>query len=109
MQNQRPVPIVVVCAILAVFTLISLPSAFYVFQAKGMGILFGLYNIVDIALSVFCLYGLWNMKKWSVILYTVLFAISLIVSLMGGGFTFFGIIVPVILLVVMYMNYQLMD
>ena len=101
MQKQPPVAIIVVCAVLAVFTLLGLTSIF-------AGGLWSLYGIVDTLLSIAVIYGLWMMKKWSVILYTILFLIGLVISLMNGGLSFM-LIVPILLLVVMYMNYSLME
>ena len=101
MQNKPPTAIIVVCAVLAIFTLLGLTGIF-------AGGLWSLYGIVDTLLSVAVIYGLWIMKKWSVILYTVLFLISLVISFMTGGLSFM-LIVPVILLVVMYMNYGLVE
>ena len=103
-QNRRPVGIIVVCAILGVFTLFSIPTLFL----GLLGPLYMLYNLVNVALSILCIYGLWMMKKWSVILYTILFLIETGISLIMGGFSFW-IIIPIALLVVMYMNYNLMD
>lgn len=102
MQKQPPVAIIVVCAVLAIFTLSELAG---IFAGGAFG---ALYGIVDILLSVAVIYGLWMMQKWSVILYAVLFLIGLVVSLMSGGLSFM-LIVPIILLVVMYMNYGLME
>ena len=102
MQKQPPTAIIVVCAVLAIFTLSEFTS---VFSGSAFWMLYG---IVDTLLSVAVIYGLWIMKKWSVILYTVLFLISLVISLMTGGLSFM-LIVPIILLVVMYMNYGLME
>ena len=104
MQNRPPVGIIVVCAVLGVLTFMALIGLRVGFTNP----LIFIYLLASIVLDALVIYGLWNMKKWSVILYVVSVLVGTVISLVQGGLSIM-IVIPVILLAVMYMNYGLME
>ncbi len=53
--------------------------------------------------------GLWTMKKWGIITYTILFAINQVVLLASGVWNIFALVLPAIVIAIGFSKYKLMD
>ena len=56
-----------------------------------------------------CMVGLWLMKKWSLIAFTVFVLILQVVYLAAGTWSIWSLVVPGIILYVGFLNYSEMD
>ena len=63
-----------------------------------------LYTIVQIAIFI----GLWNMKKWALIGYTISFVIGIFINLAYGG-GLFGILIPLLVVISGWKNVEEMS
>ena len=99
----RPVAITVICvvmAILLVLTLIGLLTATGMLLEASPTVF--IYSIISVIVTGACVYGFWIMKKWALYLYTALFVIGVIITLITAGVrgAAIGQIVPLIILAV---------
>ena len=53
--------------------------------------------------------GLWMMKKWSIVTYTIFFAINQVVLLVAGVWNIFALIIPGIVIAIGFSKYKLMQ
>jgi hypothetical protein len=88
--GQRPVAITVICIIIAVLLVLGVIGIIGLMTAAGSaGVTVPawslIWSIANIVLTGIAIYGLWIMKKWGLYLYTALFVIGVVMSLMIGG------------------------
>jgi len=101
-MKKRPVIIsiaVVLGMIGAIFVLIG--SIIVMAISPFIGIITLLIAFFQIAV----LAGLWKMKRWALITYTVLF----ILGLFGGNTQWYNIILPILVIVFGFISYKEMD
>jgi hypothetical protein len=102
--GQRPVVITVICIIMAVLVVLGVIGIITLMTAStaaGMTPTAGslIYAIASIVLTGVAAWGLWMMKKWGLYLYTALFVVGLIMSIMSagvGGISIVGNLVPLV-------------
>ena len=66
-----------------------------------------LYTVI-LAAGVVCMLGLWQMKKWGVIAFVVLFVLGQLVAITQGGWSLGGFVAWLIALIVGIMYYPKM-
>lgn len=108
MKKKRPILITAVCTFMVLGALISIPVAFSD-TAKSIGAWYPPFLMISTIVGLAVTVGLWQMKKWSVILYVSMFAISQIMMLSTGIWNLLALIVPVIFIAVIASQYKLMD
>ena len=111
-MKQRPTLITVVCIIgfvsfgLAAF---AVPS-FYGRLTATYGAWYGPVWVASLCLTVAALIGYWMMKKWGVYLYTVAFLAGTILGVVKGiPFTLLGVVVPIGICAIGFLNLKKMD
>ena len=102
MAARRPIVItiaVILGMIGAILGLIGSIAALAILPL--IGIIMVAVSILQIAILV----GLWNMRRWALITYTVLF----VVSLFGGNIRWWDIVIPVLVIIFGFLHYREMD
>jgi len=87
MTNKRPGIITAICILGFVGAAFTIPMIFSDI-AKSIGTWYPPYLAFSVVFGLVCMIGLWMMKKWSIIAYTVFAAINQ-VSLIAIGFSKF--------------------
>ncbi|MBU0981061.1 hypothetical protein KKC94_00025 [Patescibacteria group bacterium] len=108
MKNKRPKLITAVCIFMALGALFAIPSVFSDI-AKSIGIWYPPFLMISSIVGIIVTVGLWQMKKWSVILYVSMFGVSQIMMLSTGIWNAFALILPGIFIAVIASQYKLMD
>lgn len=67
---ERPLPFTVACKIGIIGAVISLPYVLSGSHVKDVGGWFPFYMIFSTVVSIYCLLGLWSMRRWSLYLYS---------------------------------------
>ncbi len=101
MKGNRPIIIsiaVILGMIGAVLGLIASITAIAVFPLVGVIAL--IISLIQIAILI----GLWNMKRWALIVYTILFVINLFTT----DITFW-IIIPILVIIFGFLHYKDME
>jgi hypothetical protein len=102
-SGGRPIAITVICVVMAILTVLALigllTAAGLLMEASATAFI---YSIISVIVTAACIYGFWFMKKWALHLYSALFVIGIIISLMTAGVrgALIGQIVPLIILAV---------
>lgn len=111
-MTQRPTLITVVCIIAFVSFLLgvlAMPSIYGRLTAT-YGAWYGPVWIASLCLSVAALIGYWMMKRWGVYLYTAAFLGGTILGVVKGmPFTLLGVVVPIGVCAVGFLNLKKMD
>lgn len=96
---DRPVAITVICIISAIGIVLSIIGLLMAFAAlSAIAVWYPIWAIVSVVVGGICTYGLWMMKRWALLLYSVLFVIQQIIGLAVGGWSLIGLIIPLIVL-----------
>jgi hypothetical protein len=104
--SERPVAITVICVISAigiVLSIIGLLSGSAMLTAIAAWYPF--WAAASIIVGAVCTYGLWMMQKWALFLYTAMFVVNQIILLMLGAWSIFGLVIPLVVLVICW-SYQ---
>lgn len=107
--KKRPIIITIFCVLGFFVTLCSIPIIFFVDTKDIIGAWFPPVFLFFSALELITLVGLWMMKKWSVILYIVIFATVQVALLATGSWSISTLINPGILLAISFTQYTKMD
>ncbi len=67
------------------------------------------FFLVTLGIGIASMIGLWNMKRWAVYTYTLNFVIGLIFSLSTGTADFLSFIIPIIVIIIIWANFQIME
>jgi hypothetical protein len=108
MEKKRPIAITVICIIGFIGAAVVLPLNLYALL-QGDRTWYPLLSIVNGALGLATIIGLWMMKKWSVIVYTATYVITLLVLLATGRWSLVGLIVPLVVIIIGFYYYRQMD
>lgn len=101
MSNRRPAVIIVVCTILALSALLTLPGVVYLAWARHFGSVRPLLAAGSVAVTVTTAVGLWNSRRWSVVLYGLYTAVSQLILAAFGEWHAPALLFPLALFVVM--------
>ena len=108
MANKRPGRITAICVFGLFGALFTIPMLFSN-VVKQIGPWYPPYLALSFIVGSACLIGLWMMKKWGVITYTVLVGINQIVLIAMGVWNVFALIIPVIIIAIGFSKYKLME
>jgi hypothetical protein len=98
---NRPVAITVICIISAIGIVLSVIGLLMAFTAlSAIAAWYPFWAAVSIALGAACTYGFWMMKKWALILYSVLFVVQQLIGLTTGSWSVISLIIPLIVLAI---------
>ena len=104
---QRPHVITIICA-LYIFNVLGIIFAPFSDKAWSIGFWYPPYLCFSGVIILICIYGFWEMKKWSIILYLPFVAVNQIVMQAMGLWTPATIIIPGIILLVVLSQYRKM-
>ncbi len=104
---ERPVIITVICIIGFIGLLFVVPIIFSEI-AKSVGAWYPPYLVFSTIIGLVCMIGLWMMKKWSIIAYTLFVVINQVVMITFGVWNIFALIIPGIVIVIGFLNYKKM-
>jgi hypothetical protein len=108
MPNKRPGIITAICVIGFAGALIAIPFIFSDLS-KQIGAWYPPYLAFGVVVGLVCMIGLWMMKKWSIIIYTIVFSINQVVLLAFGVWHIFALIIPGIVIAIGFSKYKLME
>jgi len=108
MQNKRPGILTAVCIVGFLGTLGAIPLLFSGSTAT-LGTWYQPVFILGTIVSLVSFIGLWMMKKWGIITYTVAYAVSEMVTVAVGMGNIFQLIVPGIIIAIGFSKYKLME
>jgi hypothetical protein len=106
-DTQRPNIITIMCA-LYIFGLLFTIIAPFSEAAWSIGFWYPPYLAFSAVISLICIYGFWEMKKWSIMLYLTFVAVNQIVMQAMGLWMSTTIIIPGIILLVVLSQYRKM-
>ncbi|MEM2956565.1 MAG: hypothetical protein QW041_03280 [Candidatus Pacearchaeota archaeon] len=108
MAVKRPGIITAICIIGFIGALITVPMIFSEI-AKSIGVWYPPYLAFSAVVGLACMIGLWMMKKWSVIVYTIFVAINQVVLIAMGMWNVFALIIPAIVIGIGFWKYKEME
>ena len=106
--NKRPGIITAICIIGFIGAALTIPLIFSSI-ADSIGAWYPPYLGLSAIVGLVCTIGLWQMKKWSVITYTVFAAINQIVLMVNGVWNVFALIIPAIFIAIIFSKFKEMD
>lgn len=107
MEKKRPGVITAVCIIGFIGVAFTIPMIFSDF-AKSTGDWYPPYLAFSAIIGLVSMIGLWKMKKWGVIVYAALVALSQIVLLATGLWNILALILPAILIAIVFSQFSKM-
>jgi hypothetical protein len=113
---QRPIAITVICIIMAVLVVlgaIGLITLMTASTAVGVTMTAGsmVYSVASVVLTGASAWGLWMMRKWGLYLYTALFVVGLIMSVITagvGGLSIISNLIPLVLVIICWVYHARM-
>ncbi len=107
-KAKRPIAITIICVLGLIGAVVSVPLIFSS-VARSIGAWYPPYLALCSVIGLACMVGLWMMKKWAVFLYTGLLVINQVVLLAMGVWNPLALVVPLIVVVVAFMNLSKMS
>lgn len=107
-KAKRPIAITIICVLGFIGAAVSVPLIFSA-TARSIGAWYPPYLAVCSIAGLACMVGLWLMKKWSVFAYAGLLAINQVVLMAMGVWNIFALVIPLIVVVVAFMNLSKMS
>ena len=105
MVVKRPGIITVICIIGFIGALIAIPMAFSEI-ASSIGAWYPPYLAFSAMVGLVCMIGLWMMKKWSIVAYTIFVAINQVVLIAMGVWNLFALIIPGIVIAIGFSKFK---
>jgi hypothetical protein len=99
--NQKPLIISAICMI-GLINAIQMLSLILSPMAKQAGAIYPLYFSLSVVISLICIAGLWLLKRWAALLYTVLLICNQIVLVVMGYWELTAAIIPVAIIVLLF-------
>jgi hypothetical protein len=107
-EKKRPIAITVICILGFLGVALSIPLI--VSDIAGMvGPWYPPYLALGVVVGLACMVGLWMMKKWAVIAYTMMIVINQVVMLAMGVWNVMAIIIPGIVIAIGFSYFSRMD
>jgi len=106
--NKRPIIITILCITMFVLAPYAFITAFTDAAAQVVEWWYPPYSVFCSIIVLICMIGLWKMKKWSVIAYTIFTGITQVVVIVMGVWGIVGLIVPGIVIAIGFSQYKLM-
>ena len=97
----RPIPITIMCVILAIGLVYAIPVIFSD-AARAIGAWYPPFLAIATIVGAICTVGFWLMKKWSVYLYTAMVVVNQVVMIGMGVWTIKGLLLPAIVVVIAF-------
>ncbi len=107
MENKRPAAIIAICVIWLLF-LLNVAYAFFLLDTSVLASWFKIYFVVLTASWLTSLTGIWMMRKWGPILFTVLFAVNQLETTINGTWSFDSVLLPILIIAVSYAHFNRM-
>ena len=98
---QRPIIITIICLIGFLSLLILIPILFSK-SAANVGLWYRPFLALSGFVSFMCMLGLWRMKRWAPITYTLYVIVGQIVSLYHEVASFQSILIPLLISIIMF-------
>jgi hypothetical protein len=96
-RAKRPTSITVICVIGFLGALITVPLIFSSI-AQQIGTWYPPYLAFSAVVGLFCMVGLWMMKKWAAYAYTGFVAVNQVVMLAMGVWNIMALLIPAIVI-----------
>ncbi|CAG7857342.1 hypothetical protein MCAMS1_02125 [biofilm metagenome] len=71
-------------------------------MTKHLGIIFPAFFVLSVVISLICIVGLWLLKKWAAVTYSVLLIFNQIALVIMGYWEFTALIVPAVIIALLY-------
>ena len=108
MKSKRPLAITIICVIVSIGILLTLPMIFS--QASlNIGSWYPLFLGFSTILGFVCMIGLWKMKKWGVFIYTIFVAINQILLYSLNLWNYMALLIPAIVIGIGFYYLKEMD
>jgi hypothetical protein len=92
-QTKRPLLLTVLCILSALGALVVIPAVFSP-SIRRVAIWYPEYLAFSTVIGLICTFGIWKMKKWAVILYTVMFFVAQVILISIGAWKIYGALIP---------------
>ena len=100
-SNSRPVIITVLCVVMVVGAVISIPIIFSQI-ARNIGAWYPPLVAFSVVVGLVCMIGIWKMRKWGVYAYTAFFVVNQVVLLATGLWSISALAIPGIFIAIMF-------
>ncbi|RLC26897.1 MAG: hypothetical protein DRH21_00750 [Deltaproteobacteria bacterium] len=107
-DTQRPNIITIMCALYIFGSLFTIIAPFSE-AAWSIGFWYPPYLAFSAVISLICIYGFWEMKKWSIMLYLIFIAVNQLVIQTMGLWTPASLIIPSVVVIVVLSEYRKMS
>lgn len=107
-KAKRPIAITIICVVGFIGAALAIPLIFSP-TARGIGAWYPPYLAFCSVVGLACMVGLWLMRKWAVFLYTGLTAVNQVVLLAMGVWNPLALALPLIVVVVAFINLSKMS
>lgn len=107
-KPRRPIAITVICVLGFVGAALTVPVIFSS-VAQSIGTWYPPYLALTSVVGLICMVGLWTMKRWAVFAYTALLVVNQVVMMAMGVWNIFALVIPLIVVVIAFMNLSKMS
>lgn len=98
---EKPFAITAVCVI-GIINATQMINLVLSPMAKQLGAVYPVYFSVSVIISLVCIIGLWFLKRWAALVYTVILAGNQIALLTMGLWEFTAVVIPAIIIGVLF-------
>ena len=107
MEKNRPVAITIICILGLIGVAAVVVSSI---SLKEHSLTISLIPLLTGgAIGLACMIGLWKMKKWAIILYSVMFVVNIVIGIAYHSLDLKNLIFPTIVTIVGWVYYGQMD
>jgi hypothetical protein len=100
-SNSRPVIITVLCVVMLVGVIFTIPIVFSQ-SARDIGAWYPPLLACSAVVGFVCAIGIWKMRKWAIYAYTAFFVVVQIILLAIGHWSISALVIPGIFIAIMF-------
>jgi hypothetical protein len=98
---EKPLVIIAIC-IIGIINAIQMINLVLSPMSKQVGAIYPLYFTLSVSLSLFCIGGLWLLKRWAALVFGTVLIYNQIVLLVVGYWTLSAAIIPAAIILLMF-------
>jgi hypothetical protein len=105
---EKPLVISAIC-IIGIINAIQMLNLILSPMAKQAGAIYPLYFSMSVVISLICIGGLWILKRWAALLYTVVLICNQVVLLVMGYWELAAAIIPMVIILLLFKHLDKMS
>lgn len=98
---EKPAAIIAICVI-GLINAIQMINLVFSPMSKQIGAIYPAYFALSVLLSLICIAGLWLLKRWAALVYTVLLICNQIVLMLMGYWEITAAIIPFAIILLLF-------